>query len=150
MAVLEKTITINAPVDKVFSFLNKPENWKVIYPKITKIRDIQPLPSGGYSYAWRFKMVAGIPCEVMSENTEIVANQRLGIKNRCGIKGVRYVELNETLHLDSEDGKTKLTYRASNKVPVPLIHALFETLFMKMNGRRVNSLLENLKAEMER
>jgi carbon monoxide dehydrogenase subunit G len=149
MATLEKTITINAPTAKVFTFLSKPENWKEVYPKITEIRDINRLPDGGYRYSWRFKMVAGISCEVRSENTELVANRSIGLKNTCGIGKVRYVELDETLYLHSEDGKTNLTYRAKNRVPVPLIHALFESLFMKMNGRRADSFLSNLKAKME-
>lgn len=149
MATLEKTITINAPTKKVYTFLSKPEHWKEIYPKITEIRDVNQLLSGGYRYSWRFKMVAGIPCEVRSENTQLVANRSIGLKNTCGIGGVRYVELDETLYLHPENGKTKLTYRAKNRVPVPLIHALFESLFMKMNGRRVDSFLSNLRAKME-
>ncbi len=43
MAVLEKTNTINAPVDKVFGFLIKPENWKEVDPNIIDIRDVQSL-----------------------------------------------------------------------------------------------------------
>jgi ligand-binding SRPBCC domain-containing protein len=109
MATLEKSITINAPAKKVFTFLSKPENWKEIYPKITEIRDVNQLLSGGYRYSWRFKMVAGIPCEVRSENTELVANRSIGLKNTCSIGGVRYAELDETLYLNPEDGKTKLT-----------------------------------------
>jgi hypothetical protein len=54
-------------------------------------------------------MVASIPCEVKSENTELIANRSIALKNTCGIGGVRYVELNETLYLNPEDGKTKLT-----------------------------------------
>lgn len=148
MSTLEKSITINAPAKKVFTFLSKPENWKEIYPKIIEIRDVNQLLAGGYRYSWRFKMVAGIPCEVRSENTEVVANRSIGLKNICSIGGVRYAELDETLYLNPEDGKTKLTYRAKNRVPVPLIHAPFESLFMKMNGRRVDSFLSNLKAKM--
>jgi ligand-binding SRPBCC domain-containing protein len=149
MATLEKAITINAPAKKVFTFLSRPQNWKEIYPKITEIRDVNQLLSGGYRYSWKFKMVAGIPCEVRSENTGLVANRSIGLKNICSIGGVRYVELDETLSFHPEDGKTKLTYRAKNRVPVPLIHAPFEFLFMKMNGRRVDSFVSNLKAKME-
>ena len=47
MAVLDKTIIINAPVEKIFDFLIKPESWKEIYPKITNIEKVESLPTGG-------------------------------------------------------------------------------------------------------
>ncbi len=83
MAQLEKTITINAPPDRVFSFLRNPENWEEIYPKITEIKDIQSLPAGGYRYRWKFQMVAGMSCTVESENIDVVSNQLLGYENTC-------------------------------------------------------------------
>ncbi len=148
MAVLEKTITINASVNKVYSFLNKPENWKQIYPKITEIKDIQPL-TAGYRYRWKFNMVVGMSCSVDSENTDVVSNQRLGYKNTCGIGGTRVVELNEIFTLNSEKGKTRLDYLANNSVHIPLVGKLFEPLFMEMNDRRIKSCFANLKAKME-
>ena len=149
MPVLEKTITINAPVEKVFNFLIKPESWKEIYPKITEIRDIQSLPNGGYRFSYRFNMFAGMHCEIDTENTDVVVNQRLAYKNTCGVKGIKRIELDETISFSSEDGKTKLIYRAENKVSVPVIGVLIETFLMKMNERMVKTCLANIKAQME-
>jgi carbon monoxide dehydrogenase subunit G len=149
MAVLERTITINAPVEKVFNFLIKPESWKEIYPKITEIRDIQSLPNGGYRFSYRFNMFAGMRCEVDTENTDVVTNQLIGYKNTCGIKGKKSVELNETISFSPEDGKTKLTYKAEYKVPVPVVGVLIESVLMKINERMIRTCLNNLKAKME-
>jgi len=149
MAVLERTITINASVEKVFNFLIKPESWKEIYPKITEIRDVQSLPNGGYRFSYRFNMFAGMRCEVDTENTDVAVNQRIGYKSTCGIKGNKPVELNETISFSPEDGKTKLTYKAEYKVPVPVVGVLIESVLMKINERMIRTCLNNLKAKIE-
>ena len=149
MAILDKTIIIDAPVEKIFDFIIKPESWKEIYPKITNIEKVESLPTGGYRYHCKFDMFAGMKCEVDTENTEVVANQRLSYHNTCGLIGKKNIELDEDLRFYSEDGKTKITYHASNKVPVPIIHELIETLLMKMNERMVDKCLTNLKTKME-
>jgi len=149
MAVLEKITTINAPVEKVFNFLIKPESWKDIYPNITEVRDVQSLPTGGYRFSCRFNMFAGMHCEVDTENTDVAVNQRIGYKSTYGIKGKKPVELDETISFSPEDGKTKLTYKAENKVLVPVVGTLIEALLMRMNERMIKTCLNNLKAKME-
>jgi len=144
MAVLERTITINVPVEKVFNFLIKPESWKEIYPNITEIRDIQSLPTGGYRFSCRFNMFAGMRCEVDTENTDVAVNQRIGYKSTYGIKGKKPVELDETISFSPEDGKTKLTYKAEYKVPVPVVGTLIETVFMKMNERSIKTCVNKI------
>jgi hypothetical protein len=94
-------------------------------------------------------MFAGMKCEVDTENTEVVANKRIAYHNTCGLIGKKNIELDEDLRFDSEDGKTKLTYHASNKVPIPIINEFIETLLMKMNERMVDKCLTNLKVKME-
>ena len=149
MAVLEKTTTINAPVEKVFNFLIKPETWKEIYPNITEIRNIQSLPNSGYRFSCRFNMFAGMHCEVDTENTDVAVNQRIGYKSTYGIKGKKPIELDETISFSPEDSKTKLTYKAEYKVPVPVVGTLIEAVLMKMNEWTVKTCLNNLKAKME-
>lgn len=150
MAELDKTIKINAPVDKVFNFIIKPESWKEIYPKITEIKEIESLPGGGYRYFCKLNMFAGIQCEAETENTNVVANQRLEYKSRCGISGIKNIgTYDEVLSFDSENGTTKLTYHASNEVPVPIIHGLIESFIMKMSERMIDKCLSNLKVKME-
>ncbi len=68
MAVLEKTITINAPIDKVFNFLIEPENWKEIDHNLTEVKNIQSLPNGGYRCTCKEK-VGGFHCETDREFT---------------------------------------------------------------------------------
>ena len=50
MAKIEKTITINAPVEKVFGYVSEPTNLPEIWPSLVEVTDVQPLPNGGKSY----------------------------------------------------------------------------------------------------
>jgi uncharacterized protein YndB with AHSA1/START domain len=47
MAKLEKSITINAPAEKVFGYINVPTNLPEIWPSMVEAKDVQRLPNGG-------------------------------------------------------------------------------------------------------
>ena len=56
MARIYKEITINAPPQKIFSYLTKPSNLPQIWPNVVEIKNEQLLPSGGYIAEWVYKM----------------------------------------------------------------------------------------------
>jgi len=145
MAVLEKTCTINAPVDKVFSFLIKPENWKKIDPKIIEITDVQSLPNGGYRFSCKYKIVGGLHYAFDIEYTGVKSNERFSYRYTC----CKYIKVDEVLSFTSENGKTNLTYKIISNVHIPLINALLEKLFMKMYEPMLPTFLDNLKAKTE-
>ena len=85
MAKLEKTITINAPVEKVCDYINEPTNLPEVWPSMVEAKDVQRLPNGGTSFRFTYK-AAGILLESTSEDTEYVANQRMVSKSKGGIE----------------------------------------------------------------
>ena len=56
MPKIEKTIFIAAPPEKVFSFMVDPGNLIEIWPSLLELRNVQPLPTGGYCFDWTYKM----------------------------------------------------------------------------------------------
>ncbi len=84
MAKIEKSLFINAQVEKVFGFMAKPENLPEIWPSLQEVRNVQPLPNGGYTYDWTYKM-AGIRFEGHAKWTEFIENQRIVDENESGI-----------------------------------------------------------------
>jgi hypothetical protein len=44
MAKLDRSITINAPVEKVFDLVSDPNNMLEIWPNLVEVKDIQRLP----------------------------------------------------------------------------------------------------------
>jgi len=142
MAKLRKTITINAPVEKVFSYWQEPTNLPEIWPSIVEVKDVKPLANGGYSFQYVYKM-AGMRLRGTSEDTEYVPNQRTVNKSKGGIQAT------QTFTYQPEAGGTKLTWEIEYTVPVPLLGKLAEAIIVKMNEHEAELVLANLKARME-
>lgn len=142
MAKITRSVTINAPVEKVFAFMSQPTNLPEIWPSLIETKDVQPAPVGGYNYDWVYKM-AGMRFEGASETTEFIANQRIVVKNTKGIEST-FVWMYE-----SEDSGTKLTVELEYTVPIPLLGKLAEAFVLKQNDHEADVLLANLKSRME-
>ena len=85
MVKLEKSITINAPVEKVFALLTDPRNLQEIWPSLIEVQHVTPAPKGDFNFDWVYKM-AGMKIEGTSETVEYVFNERTVTK---GTKGIR-------------------------------------------------------------
>lgn len=142
MATAKSSISINAPVEKVFEYINVPTNLTEIWPSMIEVKDVQRLPNGGNRFGWVYKM-AGMRFEGISEDTEVVPNQRVVSKTEDGI------ESKITWITQQEDGGTNVTIEAEYTVPIPLLAKLAEAIIVKLNANEVEAILANLKARME-
>jgi uncharacterized membrane protein len=142
MAKMTKSVTINAPAEKVFAFMGDPTNLPEIWTSMIEVKDVQPSPAGGFNFGWVFKM-AGMRFEGASETTESITNQRVVTKSTKGIESA-FVWTYEP-----EDGGTTLTMDVEYTVPIPLLGKLAEAFIVKQNEREAEAMLANLKARME-
>ena len=142
MAKITKSVTINAPVEKVYAFMSEPTNLPEIWPSMVEVKDVQPSPAGGYNFSWVYKM-AGVRFDGASETTEAIPNQRVVTKSTKGIEST-FVWMYE-----SEGGGTKLTLEVEYTVPIPLLGKLAEAFIVKQNQHEADVMLANLKARME-
>ncbi len=142
MAKVEKTITINAPVEKVCGYMSEPTNLPEIWPSLVEVKDVQRLPNGGHSNRWVYKM-AGMRFEGTSEDIEYVANQRIVSKTKGG------VESTQTWMFQPDAGGTKVTFEVEYNMPIPVLGKLAEAIIVKMNDREGDLILANLKTRME-
>jgi len=136
------SITINAPVKKIFDYLSEPTNQPEIWPSLMEIKDVQRLPDGKTKNRWVYKM-AGIRLEGTSEGVESVANQRIVSKTKGG------VESTQTWTFQPEAGGTKVTFEVEYTVPIPVLGKLAEAIIVKMNEHEGEVILANLKSRME-
>ncbi len=141
MARVEKSITINAPVEKVFEFV-RPDNLPEIWPSLVEVSNVQELPTGGYSWDWVYKM-AGMRFTGASKHTEFVPNERTVSETTGGL------EATITWLYEPEDGGTKFTTITDYKMPVSLLGKLAESFIVKVNENENEAILANLKARME-
>jgi len=143
MAKVERTIHINAPVEKVFGYLADPTNLPEIWPSLIEVKDVKQTPEGvGSSNRWVYKM-AGMRFEGTTEVTEYVANQRTVVKDKGGIEATR------TTTFQPEAGGTKCTAVTEYTVPIPLLGKLAEAVILRLNEHEADAFWANLKARME-
>ncbi len=142
MAEIKRSISIDAPVEKVFAHIDNPSNLPVVWPSLVEVKDIEELPTGGKKYNWVYKM-AGVRLEGTTETTDYVANQRLVTNVYGGVDSTFVWEF-----LPEGDG-TKLNLSIEYIVPVPVLGKLAEGLIVKLNEREADTLVANLRDRLE-
>ena len=142
MARIDKEILIKAPPQKIFSYLTQPSNLLQIWPSLFELKNVQPLPNGGYSGEWVYKM-AGVRFEGTAEHIDIVPNQYFTIKTKGAIDSTI------TCTVRAMGELTRLTLTIDYRVPIPLLAWLTGAIIVKMNDRGADAVLENLRTIME-
>ena len=142
MAQVEATVTIDAPVEKIYNYIHEMANLPEIWPSLVEITDMQRLPDGGFSNRFVYKM-AGIRLEGTSQGIEDVPNQRIV----SGTKGA--VESTQTWLFKPEGAKTEATFKVEYTIPIPVLGKLAEAVVVKINQHEGQAIMANLKARME-
>ncbi len=141
MAKLTKSITINAPVEKVFGYVSDSTNLPEIWPSLMEMKDVKHLPDGKTTDSWTYKM-AGMRLKGTTV-TEYVKNKSIISKTEGGVKST------QIWTFEPENGGTKVTFEVEYTVPIPVIGKLAEAIVVKMNDHEGDVLLANLKSRME-
>ena len=142
MIKVKGSILINAPVEKVFAFMDDPCNLPEIWPSMIETRVKGPSPAGGQDFEWEYKM-AGLRIKGESEVIERIPDRKVVTHSKKGI------ETTFVWSYEPEDGGTRLTVEAEYNIPIPLVGKLAENVIVKQNEREADILLENLKTRME-
>lgn len=142
MPKMEKSIHINAPLERVFAFMAEPHNLLEIWPSLVEIKNVEPLPNGGFTYSWTYKM-AGLSFQGQAEWTEFVKDQRIVNRNLSGIPST-FVWIYEP-----EDHGTRLMVATEYTIPGAALARLAEPVIQKLNEKEAESILINLKIRME-
>ncbi|WP_160664131.1 SRPBCC family protein [Pseudarthrobacter sp. ATCC 49987] len=140
MAKLTKSITVNAPVEKVFEFARDVGRLWACFPEVA-VRDVELKPDGVGSSARWFTHTLGIHNEGTIEFTGVVPNQRILAKSSAGPTF--------TFTFEADGGGTKLTVDAEWHLPVPLVGPPVEALIMKRSEKDGEAMLAGIKAQVE-
>jgi len=141
MAKVERSNIINAPVDKVFTYVSDPANEMEWLPGITDIRDITG-QGVGKRYGFTYKLF-GLPLKGQSEVVELVPNQRYVTKSTGGIQSTF------TWTFKPEAGGTRLSVVVEYTIPVPVLGKVGERLALGQVEREADMAAANIKARME-
>ena len=143
MAVVEKSIEINAPVEKVFSYLENSESNVEWLPGMMEVKDIESTEDHvGTHFRWTYKM-AGLRFQGETTVVEHLANQKIVTQTKGGIRSTW------TFTFQKKNGGTQLSIKVDYTVPVPVLGKLAEAIVLKQNEREATLALSNIKERME-
>ncbi len=118
---IEKTITIDAPVDKVFTYWSHPENFPEF---MTHVREVRRIGDG--IYRWKVGGPAGFLIEWDAAITELDFNKTLAWKS---LTGAIIEQEGVTRFTSNPDGSTRLDVKMSYKPPAGLLGHEIAKLF---------------------
>jgi len=141
MTVVEDDIYVDAPPERVFGFMDDPENQVAVTPSLSSVENVEELLKGRrveYTYS-----MAGASMRGTVETVEYDPPNLMVWTLDGSIEG----QIRQAF--ESEDGGTWVTYAAGYTVPVPALEGLAEPLVERYNRREVRTTLENLKDAVE-
>lgn len=142
MERVEKSILIQAPVDTIFDYINEPTNLLKIWPGMIEVQDVQRLRNGDQRFRCVHKMV-GAHIESTWEAVEYALNTRITIKTSGGIRST------VTWTFQPQNGGTEVTFNIEYAIPAPLLRKHSRASIIRWNEDEAETILANLKAEME-
>ncbi len=142
MVTIKKSVVIDAPVEKVFGYMEDPTHLLEFWPSMIDITNVRPNAIGGTTYEWVYKM-AGMKFHGETDTLELIKNKKIVTESTKGIPSrfdFDYIDLG---------GKTEVKVQADYTVPVPLLSKVAEGIVSKLNEHEAEVMLANLKARME-
>ena len=142
MATLTRSITIDAPVDKVFDFaLDIRRLWVA---KDVALTDVDIKPEGVGTSARIYTHLLGFHLEAGVEYTEVVPGQRIVAKVHWFAEKPTW-----TFTFEPADGGTKVTAEGEWNYKVPVVGKPIEAMAVKEHEPFVEEMLANLKTQVE-
>jgi len=138
MAKIERVAIVNARIETIFGYINELNNWLEFWPSLMDLIDIQPLPNGGYSARWVYKM-AGMRFEGTGEYTSVTPKHWLIIKTKGGVRSTI------TWTFRSWGNRTRVFLTIDYQVPIPILGKLAEVIVVKMNEQEADLIMRNIQ-----
>jgi uncharacterized protein YndB with AHSA1/START domain len=142
MATLTRSITIQAPTEKVFDYvLDMRRFW--VWPEIA-LTDVQQTPDGTGSSARMWTHVLGFHMEGSLEYTEVRRPERIVAKVGFALEHPTW-----TFTFEPADSGTLLTAQGEWHVNVPAVGKAFEKRMVKEHEEFLEQLLAKVRHELE-
>ena len=141
MATMEKSITIDSPVERVFDYLRDPKSNLEWFPGMEEIKDVTGEGVGAH-FRWVYRM-AGFPLEGETAVLQFVPNERMVTQSKGGIASTW------TWAFAAVNGGARVDLAVEYTVPVPVLGKVAEALVVKQNDRALDVAAANIKARVE-
>jgi carbon monoxide dehydrogenase subunit G len=142
MAELTASIEVDTPAERVFDFLDDPENLVAVAPGLTAVRNVDPVHNGGkrldFDYRMAFVTVEGELVETIHDPPE-----RAFYEVHGGLSGTVDVTLEEDLTTTELTCRAEYTFLGKRARPIagPVLRAF--------HGRRLRTALSGVRDRVE-
>ena len=141
MATVERSVTINAPVEKIFSYISNPRNELEWLPSVIDVRHI--VGKGvGQRFSWTYKMI-GIPFNGETSVAEYIPNELIVYETTGGIDSTW------TWQFKPVAGRTQLQLAVEYTIPVIVLGKVAEWVVLRRNEREADMAITNIKERLE-
>jgi uncharacterized membrane protein len=141
MLKLHKQIIVKAPLDKVFGYIEKPENLPEIWPSLYEVSKVEKIPSGGHRFMWLYNMI-GTPIKGTTETYKYEDRKLLFDKATGDVEGTF------KWTFTGENGTTEVTFDVEYEEK-GFLPAQDKKFFERRNEVEAEAILTNLKARLE-
>jgi len=141
MEKIKSSITIDAPVEKVYNYLADHMNETEWLPSMVEITEFNGNEVGD-TFKWKYKM-AGIMLSGETTVEELVPNRRIATRSKGGASSYWVFDIKE------EHGSTQLDLDIEYTLPVPVLGKIAEKAILKRNQRETDMALQNIKEILE-
>lgn len=137
------TYKIEHNVNKVFDYINQPQNLSKLSPTIDKSEGIGKNQHGVHIIKAEYTVAGGIASgEAVLNPEEYVKNKVIRYSIDDDIKG--YIQW----EFEQMNNKTILTYSAEYEITIPVPDLFVNTVGQRISQREIDSMIENLRANL--
>jgi len=142
MCVIRRSITIGAPVPKVFGWLTHPEHLLGVWPGLVSVANVTALPGGAHEYDWTRKIGAW-KAHGHADAMRVQTDRAVVVHNQAGVPSTwRWT------YAGAGD-RTELTVELDFTFPLQSVRRVAEAILARIEARDLDALLENVKARLE-
>lgn len=143
MQTITREVLVNAPPERVFSFLVDPHNLSDIWPGIVEVKSVKKIKNhDGFKFNWNYRM-AEVDFEGRCETIEHVPNERIVIKSTKGLDST----ITWTFKPSGQNTLVNLTF--DYQIPAAVLKQAADEAVARENERQVETMLQNLKNRLE-
>jgi uncharacterized membrane protein len=138
----EKSVTMSAPLDQVFDYVDDRSHLPTIWPSLIEVTDLKKLPTGGCTFAYAYKM-AGQRLQGTGKDSEYMAKELIVTKLTGSLEGTI------TFRFERVGTATKAHLAVAYTPPTALIQKVGEPFLAQLNEHEAELVLRNLKTHFE-
>ncbi|WP_138006820.1 SRPBCC family protein [Halalkalirubrum salinum] len=161
MRPLTGRVTIDAPIERVFLFMNRPENQARITPALSHVEALEVLDNGGKRASYVYSMG---PVELTGEvrAIEFEPNERIVFEMTGDLSGTiewmfepaGQTTVDDEATANGKDAdRTTVTYSAEYDLPtvlsLPVVSDIVDQAATPYNRRQLEATLSNLRQQVE-